>query len=220
MLLLGDSTGVALADGLYRWGGEHAAEVQVASLARLGCGLVRRSSMYGDGGDRFRANCDHAFDVELPDIIRSGVPDVVAIMVTLPDVVDRTWSAAEGPLRPSDPRYLQRMRADYDVLADELVASGVDGIVWMVPPMPTDRWPQAKVKPIPLDDWALFTATIERQAIRHPGVVRVVQLDDWMAANEPADGSWRPDGLHLAPGAAYATAERFVGPLLLSLPRR
>lgn len=220
VLLLGDSTGVALADGLYRWASEHPSEVQVASLARLGCGLVRRSSMFGDGGDRFRANCDHAFDVELPDIIRSGVPDVVAIMVTLPDVVDRTWSTAEGPLRPSDPRYLERMQTDYDVLADQLVASGVDGIVWVVPPMPTDRWPQAKVKPIPAADWTIFTGIIERQGDRHPGVVRVVRLDDWMTANEPTDGAWRPDGLHLAPAAAYDATERFVGPLLLSLPRR
>ena len=220
VLLLGDSTGVALAEGLYRWAGEHPEMVQVASLARLGCGLVRKSSMYGDGGDRFRANCEHAFDVELPNIIRSGVPDIVAIMVTLPDVVDRTWSAAEGPLRPVDVRYRDRMRSNYDILTDQLVASGVHAIVWVMPPRPSDRWPQAKVKPIPSEDWAVFMGVIEREASRHPDRVRLARLDDWLTTHEPADDTWRPDGLHLAPAAAYEVATRFIGPLLLNSPRQ
>ena len=220
VLLLGDSTGVALAEGLYRWAGERPDQVQVASLARLGCGLVRNSSMYGDGGDRFRANCDHAFDVELPNIIRGGVPDIVAIMVTLPDVVDRTWSAEEGPLRPADARYRNRMRSNYDILTDQLIASGVHAIVWVVPPMPSDRWPQAKVKPIPRGDWAIFVGAIEREASRHPDRVQLAQLDEWLTTHEPADDTWRPDGLHLAPAAAYAVVTGFLGDLLLSSPRQ
>jgi peptidoglycan/LPS O-acetylase OafA/YrhL len=216
VLLLGDSTGVALAEGLYRWAGGHVAQVQVASLARLGCGLVRRSAMFGDGGDRFRANCDHAFDVELPALLRGGVPDVVTVMVTLPDVVDRTWSTGEGPLRPSDARYTARMHADYDTLTDQLVAAGVRTIVWVVPPPPSDRWPQAKVKPIRTEDWAVFIGTIRREAVRHPDAVRLAPLDEWMAKNEPPDGSMRPDGLHLAPDAAFTVTERFLAPLLIS----
>ncbi|MFM2076997.1 MAG: hypothetical protein RJA49_887 [Actinomycetota bacterium] len=214
VLLLGDSTGVALADGLYRWAGAHPTQLQVASLARLGCGLVRGSAMFGDGGDRFRANCDHAFDVELPALLRSGVPDLVTVMVTLPDVVDRTWSTAEGPLHPSDPRYTSRMRADYDRLTDQLLAAGVGTIVWVVPPPPGDRWPQSKVKPIPPQDWAAFIATIRREAVRHPEAVRLAHLDRWMAAHEPTDGSMRPDGLHLAPEAAFVVTDRFLAPLL------
>jgi SGNH domain (fused to AT3 domains) len=220
VLLLGDSTGVALAEGLYRWAGEHAAQVQVASLARLGCGLVRGSAMFGDSGDRFRKNCDHAFDVELPAIIRSGVPDEVTIMVTLPDVVARTWSAGEGPLLPTDRRYHDRLHTDYDTLTDELLASGVARIVWVVPPAPSERWPQASVNPILPADWKVFVETIGREAVRHRGQVVLAHLDDWMAAHEPRDGSMRPDGLHLAPDAAYAVVDRFLGAVLLSRPTR
>jgi hypothetical protein len=158
--------------------------------------------------------------VELPNIIRSGVPDIVAIMVTLPDVVDRTWSAAEGPLRPVDVRYRDRMRSNYDILTDQLVASGVHAIVWVMPPRPSDRWPQAKVKPIPSEDWAVFMGVIEREASRHPNRVRLARLDDWLTTHEPADDTWRPDGLHLAPAAAYEVATRFIGPLLLNSPRQ
>ena len=47
-LVLGDSTGVAVADGLFKWAYSRPNDIQVASLARLGCGLVRNSFMWGD----------------------------------------------------------------------------------------------------------------------------------------------------------------------------
>lgn len=217
-LVLGDSTGVALADGMFAWASSRPDQLQVASLARLGCGLVRNSFMWGDDTGVYSTNCEHAFSVELPTLLRQRVPDVVLIMVTIPDVLGRVWNADEGALLPSDLRYAQRLAADYETVAQQLVAAGVRHILWVAPPLPSDRWPQAKINPIRPADWAVYMTTLDRQADLHPDRAQVVHLDTWMAQHEPA-GTWRPDGLHLTLAAATEVVDRFIGPLLLQVDR-
>lgn len=173
--------------------------------------------MWGDDDGKFSRDCEHAYSVELPPLLTPTVPDVVMIMVTIPDVLGRVWDAGEGALLPRDPRYAQRLAADYRALADTLVSAGVRHIAWVVPPLPSDVWPQAKVNPIAEVDWRQFRTTIEGVADDLQSVVEVVRLDEWMAANEPGDDSWRPDGLHLTLPAALEVADRFVAPMLLRL---
>ena len=217
-LVLGDSTGVAVADGLFKWAYSRPNDIQVASLARLGCGLVRNSFMWGDDTGVYSTNCEHAFSTELPALLQQRVPDVVLIVVTIPDVLGRVWRADEGALLPADPRYAQRLAADYETVAKQLLNAGVRHILWVEPPLPSDLWPQAKINPIRPIDWAVFLGTIDGQAKLHPEV-QVVRLDQWMAEHEP-DGSWRPDGLHLTLDAATTVADQFLGPLLIETGRR
>lgn len=217
VLVLGDSTAVALADGMFQWASMRPADLQVASLARLGCGLVRNSSMWGDDDGTYSSGCEHAYASELSPLLAQQVPDVVMIMVTIPDVLGRVWNKAEGALLPRDPRYAQRLAADYRAMADTLIAAGVRHIAWVVPPLPSDLWPQAKVNPIAEVDWNTLVATIDGVAEALPAAVQVVRLDQWMAANEPGDDSWRPDGLHLALPAAIEVTDRFVAPMLRRL---
>ncbi|MFM7685345.1 MAG: acyltransferase family protein, partial [Actinomycetota bacterium] len=153
VLVLGDSTAVALADGMFQWSAARPDQLQVASLARLGCGLVRNSSMWGDDDGTYSRGCEHAYSVELPTLLAQRVPDVVMIMVTIPDVLGRVWDESEGALLPRDRRYSRRLAADYRAMADTLVAAGVRHISWVVPPLPSDKWPQAKVNPIAEVDW-------------------------------------------------------------------
>jgi hypothetical protein len=103
---------------------------------------------------------------------------------------------------------------------DTLRAAGVSQVVWVVPPRPTERWLQSAVNPVRDDEWAAFVAAIQEVAAREPAGNRVVRLDEWMRANEPTDGSMRPDGLHLTPAAAAVVMDRFIGPLLLSTAGR
>ena len=220
VLVLGDSTAVALADGMFQWSAARPDQLQVASLARLGCGLVRNSSMWGDDDGTYSRGCEHAYAVELPPLLAQRVPDVVMIMVTIPDVLGRVWDESEGALLPRDPRYSRRLAADYRAMADTLVAAGVRHIAWVVPPLPSDKWPQAKVNPIADVDWQQLLASIDAMADDLPDVVQVVRLDAWMASNEPTDDSWRPDGLHLALLAAVDVTDRFVAPLLLQVGSR
>ncbi|MEY4338478.1 MAG: hypothetical protein RLZ14_328, partial [Actinomycetota bacterium] len=217
-LMLGDSTAVALVDGLFKWAYSRPDQLQVASLARLGCGLVRNSFMWGDDTGVYSTNCEHAFSVELPALLQQRVPDVVMLMVTIPDVLGRVWNADEGALLPSDPRYAQRLAADYETVAQQLLTAGVRHILWVVPPLPSDRWPQAKVNPIRPADWDVFVRTIEQRATAHPREVQVVRLDQWMQQHEPG-GDWRPDGLHLTIDAAETVSDQFIGPLLINAAR-
>jgi hypothetical protein len=142
------------------------------------------------------------------------------VMVTVPDVVERVWTNEEGVLRPGDPRYAARLRDDYAAFAATLHDAGVEHVVWVVPPRPSERWLQSIFNPVRDDEWATFVGTIEDAAALHPDSSRVVRLDEWMRANEPTDGSMRPDGLHLTPAAAAVVMDRFIGPLLLSTAGR
>jgi peptidoglycan/LPS O-acetylase OafA/YrhL len=220
VLLVGDSTAVALSEGLLGWADDRPEQVQVASLAKPGCGLLRNSAMAGDDGERFTAACNRVFDRELPELLASGAPEVALVMVTVPDVVERVWTNEEGVLRPGDPRYAARLRDDYAAFAATLHDAGVEHVVWVVPPRPSERWLQSIFNPVRDDEWATFVGTIEDAAALHPDSSRVVRLDEWMRANEPTDGSMRPDGLHLTPAAAAVVMDRFIGPLLLSTAGR
>jgi hypothetical protein len=215
VLLLGDSTGMALADGLDAWAKDDPSRVQVASLARLGCGLITDSKIVGDDGDRYRTLCRTAWDDELPALLAQQVPDEVVIMVTLPDVLERVWDPSEGALHSRDPRYAARLRAIYTARAQALLDAGVRRVLWVIPPRPSDVWPQASINPVTDEDWAAFTSTVDDLASQHPEI-EVVRLDEWMAEHEPTDDSWRPDGLHLTPTAARAVTDRFLAPLLLA----
>jgi hypothetical protein len=220
VLLIGDSTAMALSEGLLGWADGRPAQVQVASLARPGCGLLHTSRMSGVQGERIARGCVEAFDGELPSVLDAQPPDVVVVMVTLPDVIERMWADDEGLLRSNDPRYVDRRRAEYADFADTLRAAGVSQVVWVVPPRPTERWLQSAVNPVRDDEWAAFVAAIQEVAAREPAGKRVVRLDEWMRAIEPPDGSMRPDGLHLTPAAATVVMDRFIGPLLLSTAGR
>lgn len=220
VLLVGDSTAVALSEGLLGWADVRPEQVQVASLATPGCGLLHTSRMAGAEGERIARGCVEVLEDALPAVMAAQVPDVVVVMVTLPDVLERVWAEDEGLLRPSDPRYVDRRRAEYAAFADSLRAAGVAHVVWVVPPRPTDRWLQSAVNPVRDDEWTAFVGAIQEVAARDPDAARVVRLDEWMRANEPTDGSMRPDGLHLTADAAAVVMDRFLGPLLLSTTGR
>jgi peptidoglycan/LPS O-acetylase OafA/YrhL len=217
VLMIGDSTAVALADGFYEWSQQHPAQVQFASLATVGCGLILDAVTPGDTGRQFQRTCKKAMDADLPALLARHVPDVVIVLVTLPDVSPRVWSNKEGPLLPHDDRYRTRLFAAYEARARSLVAAGVRHIVWTIPVPPSHRW-LGLLKPQFGDaDWSVFTSAITDVAQRFPQQVTLARMDDWMAAHEPDDGSMRTDGLHLTVPGAVRITEQLFGPLAVRL---
>jgi peptidoglycan/LPS O-acetylase OafA/YrhL len=213
VLMLGDSTAVALADGFFEWSKQHPGEVQFASLAAVGCGFILDALPPGDLGRKFLRICKSALEVDLPKLLAKKVPDVVIMLVTLPDVGPRLWNDKEGSLLPHDQRYRDRLLAAYQARAELLLAAGVRHIIWTVPVHPSPRWLGSITPGFTDEDWAVFTGTITAVAQRHPKEITLARMDQWMAANEPADGSIRSDGLHLdLPGAVTITDQLF-GPL-------
>jgi lysophospholipase L1-like esterase len=216
VLALGDSTAEFLAGGLHQWANAQPSDVEVASLAQPGCGFVRDAAMFGDDDGHFGRDCARLLDTELPSTLVSQHPDLAVVMITLPDVLERTWSDDEGPLRPTDRRYQARLRVDADAAVATMLTAGVRHIVWVVGPPPSDRAVQNFVYSIGAADWDAYVQTVMSVAAAHPGRIDVVRLDRWMLEHEPADGSMRPDGVHLTPEAARLVADAVVGPAVLA----
>ena len=221
VLLLGDSTALTLADAFLAWAGENPG-VEFASLASVGCGLVRDSVALGTqpaDAAEILDRCGRILDERLPEILAATPPDVVIVLVTLPDAVERSWTDAEGVLSPSDPRFSARMEADYARVADELAAAGVGRVVWVVPARPTDKFLRNVVNPIEDADWATLLGVIRSTAARHPDLIELLDLEAWCASNDP-DGALRPDGLHIARDVARVAVDGAFVPRLLELLAR
>jgi len=218
VLLVGDSTALTLADAFLEWAGENPG-VQFASLASVGCGLVRNSTALGtkpEDAAGILERCGTILDERLPGILADTPPDVVVILVTLPDAVERSWSDEEGVLSPSDPRFLGRMTADYAQVADELASAGVGRVVWVVPARPTDQFLRNVVNPIEDSDWSTFLGVIRSTAARHPDLIELLDLQVWCTENDP-EGALRPDGLHIARDVARVAVDGAFVPRLLEL---
>ena len=217
VVLIGDSTAVALNDGLTAWAGEAPGRT-VASIASLGCGLIRGATLLGDVSNEFGEQCDEVFGSDLPHVLRTNGPQLALIMVTIPDLTMREWSGDEGMLLPTDDRYRARMLDDYRAAALTLVAGGVQRIAWVVPPAPSDWWVGWESEIYTPEGWRLLTEVIDTVAGEFPGVVDVVHLDSWFGElGADNDDAVRSDGLHLSAAGALWVMDEFLGPVLLRL---
>ena len=216
LVVLGDSTAVALAAGVVDWAEADLSRARVAVAAEQGCGLTRTRSPLSD--DALNAACTVALGEGLDEVLRAR-PDVALVMVGLADTHELEWSADEGVLEPQDERFAARLLADQELLLERLVAAGVERVDWVLAPTPADWWlgfcctsPDDPAR----GEVALFNERVLALAARHPELVTVHRLDEWLAVRESSgDRSWRPDGLHLGTVGARRVMDEFLGPLLL-----
>ena len=217
VLLLGDSTAERLAGGLDVWSAERA-DRRVTSLAESGCGVIRGTELLGDDGGRFVNRCAQVYAQELPAALAAAVPDVVVILVSIPDVTQRQWHGDEGMLSPTDPRYRERQLADYRMTAQMLVDAGVRHIAWVMPATPADWWVGWMAAQYQPADWDALRGVIDDIAALFPDVVQSVRLDDWFATTGAGgDQAVRDDGLHFTPLGAQRIMDEFLGPVLLRM---
>jgi lysophospholipase L1-like esterase len=217
VLLLGDSTAMMLAAGLDSWVAEQP-QRQARSLAESGCGVMLSTRMQGDDSGDFVRKCSLVLSKDLPEALATRVPDVVVVMVTLPDVSRREWVGDEGMLPPSDLRYHLHALADHRALTQELVDAGVQHIVWVLPPVPADWWIGWLADEYQPSDWDAQAAIIDEVASEFPEVTDVVDLDAWLTDSGLAlDVAVRDDGLHLTPEGSARVMAEFLGPVLLRL---
>ena len=218
VVLIGDSTAVALNDGLTAWAAETTDRREV-SVASIGCGLIRNTVMLGDEGGRFTAQCAVQLDKDLPRALAANQVDTAMIMVTIPDLSPRQWSGDEGMLQWTDRRYAQRALDDYRAMATTLIAAGVRHIAWVVPPTPAEWWlgwePGTNFS---RDAWRGLLPTLDAMQREFPDVVQVTRLDEWFTASgADLDPAMRDDGLHLTEAGALRVMDEFLGPVLLRL---
>jgi peptidoglycan/LPS O-acetylase OafA/YrhL len=217
VLVIGDSTAEATGAGLRAWAADHPTMLQVQLAALPGCGLIRSGVIPTDGEIDFDGQCDMLLDVVLPDALQRAQPDVALLMVSMRDVEDRIWDDAEGLLAPFDPRFRERLSADYAAMADRLSAAGVSRIAWVLAPIPAAPFVGEQRKMLDPARYEVQYDVIRELAADRPGVVRVLDLDGWLrAAGKSADARVRPDGIHWELSAAYSLSADYIVPELLS----
>jgi peptidoglycan/LPS O-acetylase OafA/YrhL len=211
ILVVGDSTAMATAKGLEVFDDEHADLADVVSMAEPGCGVIPDGTSKIDTDGGFASRCRDARAAVATNLSWLQ-PDVVMGMVTLSDIDQRTWDAAEGPLGPADPRFYDRLVAAYDAASVAFLGAGATDVVWVAPPVPDVAYGSDDRHLVDPARYTRYADALREVAARHPGQVTVADLAGWLAAQPPLD---RPDGLHWSPDAATQIANGFLGPVLV-----
>jgi hypothetical protein len=215
VVVAGDSTAEATGFGLAQWAGERPDLAQVSLVVEEGCGFLRGGDQLIDRWVPVPQRCDDWLTSELPAKVSELRPDVVMLMTTSWDVLDRRWDGGpdESPL---DPGYAERIRTDFATITTALLDAGATEVVWVREPIPNVFWwssGQAQEDP---DRHAVLYAAMDEIAAANPGHVTVIDLPAWVGANGMADDhDARPDGVHWSPEAAARIAREFLGEQLV-----
>jgi peptidoglycan/LPS O-acetylase OafA/YrhL len=215
IIVAGDSTAMATGGGLVAWAAANPHLAQVEIVAEPGCGFVRDGELmvleWTPVGDR----CDEWLDETLPGRVEALSPDVVMMMTTSWDVLDRRW-AGTGQMVPTDPAYRERIVRDVADVSTRLNASGSHKVVWVREPIPNVYWwssGQAQEDPM---RHAEIYAAMAAAAESGEGRVVVVDLPVWLEEQGlDTDQDARPDGVHWSPEASLRIADEYLGEQLI-----
>jgi hypothetical protein len=215
ILVAGDSTAGALGAGVVLWAGERPDLAQVEIDAVPGCGLLRGGErLVGAVMEPVGECADWVSDLLVPAVERTA-PDVVVLMVTTWDLLDRRWDD-DGLLDPIDARYRARLVADYSMAVEQIFAAGASSVVLVDHPVPDLFWKPATGPQEDIERHAVLAGVRREVAGREQ--VEVIGLDRWLTdAGLDGDRTVRPDGVHLAPAAATRVVHEFLGPALLEI---
>ncbi|MFN6120349.1 MAG: acyltransferase family protein [Actinomycetes bacterium] len=217
VLVAGDSTAEATGVGLAQWALERPDLAQVTLATEPGCGFVRDGEFLVQEWTSVDPRCDRWLDQDLPARVAELRPDVVMLMTTSWDVLDRRWTDDDEVVRtPLDEPYAARMRTDLASVTQRLLDAGAGRVVWIRQPVPNVFWwssGQAQEDPA---RHAVLTGAMELAAAADPARVRVVDLSAWLTASGyDTDQDARPDGVHWSPEAATRIAGDFLGAALV-----
>ncbi|WP_395160276.1 acyltransferase family protein [Ilumatobacter sp.] len=214
LLTVGDSTAFYLGQALAEWALDHREYATSDLLWCQGCGVLRGGEVTSWDDTLLAVRSREMFDVDLPSMVARIQPDVVALMVTVVDVADRQWAVSEGPLEPTDARYVARLAARYRSTALDLLDLGVGRVALIAPPPAVDF--VAHSVAFTAERWVGLRAALDLVALELAPEVAVVDLAGWAdAAGVTNDLDWRPDGTHLTERSARAVVERWLGPILI-----
>ena len=215
LLTVGDSTAFYVCQALAEWALDHREYATSDLLWCQGCGLLRAGEVTSWDDTLLGTRSAEMFDVDLPLMVARIQPDVVALMVTVVDVADRQWAASEGPLEPTDARYVERLASSYRRAALDLLDLGVCRVAIIAPPRSSGFVADDVV--FTADRWEALHVALDLVAEELGPEVVVVDLAGWAdAAGVTEDLDWRPDGTHLTPRSARDVVDRWLGPILMS----
>jgi peptidoglycan/LPS O-acetylase OafA/YrhL/lysophospholipase L1-like esterase len=215
VVVAGDSTAEATGAGLAQWAVERPDLAQVSVLAEQGCGFVRGGEFLVQEWTQTDPRCDTWAETGLAEQVGELAPDVVMLLTTSWDVLDRRWSPDEQ-LSPVDPVFAQRIHDDFTILTQRLLDAGAAHVVWVREPIPNVFWWSSGQTQEDPERHAVLYAAMDDIAEAHPGRVTVVDLPAWLDEQQlTTDQEARPDGVHWSPEASALIARDFLGEQLL-----
>jgi hypothetical protein len=197
------------------WAAAHPDLAQAEIVTAPGCGFVQGGERRT--GDTVEAieGCDGWIEGFLYPAVDRLEPDVVMVMVTSWDIVDRRWDTDEL-LAPTDPDYAARIERDYAALIGGLDAAGAGRVALVRHPIPDVWWlPDLDAQEDPVRHQVIYDI-YERLAASDPARVQIVPLDQWFIDSAiDRDEAVRPDGIHVTPAAATEITADFLGDRLI-----
>jgi peptidoglycan/LPS O-acetylase OafA/YrhL len=215
VVVAGDSTAEATGAGLAQWAVEHPELAQVSILAEKGCGFVRGGEFLVQDWTPVDPRCDRWLDTDLVAEVASLQPDVVMLLTTSWDVLDRRWTD-DTALSPVDDEYARRIHDDFTAVTRRLLDGGAAHVVWIREPIPNVFWwSSGQSQEEPARHEVLYS-TMDDIAAASSGRVTVVDLAGWLTEEQlDTDQDARPDGVHWSPDASARIARDFLGERLL-----
>jgi peptidoglycan/LPS O-acetylase OafA/YrhL len=216
IVVVGDSTAEATGAGVVAWAAANPQFAQVELVTGAGCGLVLGG--YQDLAFGFRdvdATCGPYVNDVVPKKVAQLHPDLVMILTTVWDVLDRQLTKDGPVLSPTDPALADAIHASLGAFTDQLLALGVPRIAWVQEPVPLHTPTAADDQQADPARHAALHAVITRIAAERPAV-RVIDLADWVAAQSyGTDATARPDNVHWTTAVATEIADQFLGQALV-----
>ena len=217
IVVVGDSVAEATGAGIVAWAAANPQFAQVELVTFEGCGLVLPGyqDLYFGYRDVTKA-CGGFVNDFVPEQLTAAQPDLVVVVTSVWDAMDRSL-VSDGPeLSPTDPALETVLATSLGEFTDGLLALGVPRIVWVNAPVPTPS-PQAPDDALSEPErYAVIHGIIDDIAADRPGTVRVIDLDGWLQDSPiGSDPEARPDHVHFTPEAATAVVNEFLGQALL-----
>lgn len=211
IVVAGDSTADATGAGLVRWAAAHPELAQVEVAAMPGCGFLRDGERKAGEWAPIPPECDDWLDRMLPRRVAELQPDVVVLMTTSWDLLDRRWDGSTV-LTPLDDEYGRRIETDYAAITDGMLTAGAGAVAWIRPPIPNVWWMNQGTGQEDPARHAVANSVYERLADLRGGEVGMIPLDTWLIeVGLDDDQTVRPDGVHWDPDAASRIAEDYLG---------
>ena len=223
VVVAGDSTAEALGAGVVRWAAANPDLAQAEIVAAPGCGILKGGERKQGDGVEPMAPCDPwVGDRLLPAVARTQ-PDVVLVMSTSWDLIDRRWDDGEL-LHPRAAEFRDRLDADYRALVDDVIASGAENVVFVEPPIPNPFWLDRDDPVETGERFGILDTTQRTIAAEQPSRASMVSFATWFTdTGYDDDQDLRPDGVHLSPEAAERLTDEWLGEqiirIALGLPR-
>jgi peptidoglycan/LPS O-acetylase OafA/YrhL/lysophospholipase L1-like esterase len=212
MIVAGDSTGEAYGNGVVSWAATSPDIAQAELNVERGCGFVRDGEyLLDDEWFDVRDECSDWLARDLPDRVAETGADVVLMVTTSWDVLDRRWDGGDGFETETD-EMRARLRFDFTRVTDALLAEGAGAVVWMKAPIPNPLWFSRGTAQEQPARHAVLHEVMDEIAAANPGDVYVVDLLEYFDdVGYTDDVDLRPDGVHVSPEAAQTIAADFLG---------